>query len=106
MEKFYDRIYSSFNDYQNYDIDNNGISCQFLYYEKYSKNVIACSYQITKKNNKKQLVISTFDIKYLCYQLSKVIFHIIISLKKNEFNSLFIQFVLDIKVSILILQIV
>ena len=64
MEKFYDRIYSSFNDYQNYDIDNNGISCQFLYYEKYSKNVIACSYQITKKNNKKQLVISTFDIKY------------------------------------------
>ena len=61
IENFFDRVYLSDYEYRNYNIDNNGISCQFLYYNKYSKDVIACSYQITKYYNR-QLTFSTFNI--------------------------------------------
>jgi len=61
IENFFDRVYLSDYEYRNYNIDNNGISCHFIYYYKYSKDVIACSYQITKYYNR-QLTFSTFNI--------------------------------------------
>ena len=60
IEVFYDRVYYSSYKYDQYYINDNGISCQFLYYNK-NTDLITCCYQ-TLINNKKYLTISTFSI--------------------------------------------
>ena len=60
IEGFYDRVYYSSKNYDEYNINDNGISCQFLNYSK-NTDLITCCYQISTNYNK-YLAISTFSI--------------------------------------------
>ena len=60
LEKYYDRVYYSYYDYDSYYIQDNGLSCQFLYYNEYN-NLITCSYQISE-SYKIYLTICSFSI--------------------------------------------